>query len=224
MARTVAAPDTVARVRPRDSDAEATLVARLQTGDEWAVADLAAAHGAQIFRLALRCLRNHEDAEELTQDVLLLVSRRIGAFRQDSALGSWIHRITLNAAMSRLRRLGRRRRFEVGGLWSTASHAEGAMVPDPADGAPPVDAVLVQRERLAQLREAMTMLSPAVRRCIVVRDLGGLTTSDASRALQVNVDTVKSRIHRGRLQLRRRLRQLDCTNPKLAYTVAHYLE
>jgi RNA polymerase sigma-70 factor (ECF subfamily) len=208
-------------MRARRSDAEATLVARLQSGDEGAVADLAAAHGTQIFRLALRCLRNHEDAEELTQDVLLLVSRRIGAFRQDAALGSWIHRITLNAAMSRLRRLGRRRRIELGGLSSPAPDAVGAAVSDPADEAPLVEEVLLQRERLAQLHEAMRLLSPAVRRCLIVRDLSGLSTRDASRALRVNVDTVKSRIHRGRRQLRRRLCQLDCASPKLAYTGAH---
>lgn len=205
----------------RRSEAEATLIARLQTGDESAVADLAAAHGAQIFRLALGCLRNREDAEELTQDVLLLVSRRIGAFRQDAALASWIHRITLNAALSRLRRTGRRRRVEVGG-WSPSSwDVDGAVVPHPADHAPLADAVLLERERLSHLREALRVLSPAVRQCIVVRDLGGLSTHDASRALRVNVDTVKSRIHRGRLQLKRHLSQLDRSRPKLAYTGAH---
>ena len=58
----------------------------------------------KIFQLAFRYLRNHEDAEEVVQDVLLKVFRKIELFRGDSALSSWIYRITFNTAMSRLRR------------------------------------------------------------------------------------------------------------------------
>src|SRR5437764_4107949 len=87
----------------RDSQSEAALLARLQDGDERAVAELAATYGTKIYQLAFRYLRNKEDAEEITQDVLYKVYRRIGDFRGDAALSSWIYRITFNAAMSRLR-------------------------------------------------------------------------------------------------------------------------
>src|SRR5882724_11997393 len=79
------------------------LLTRLQSGDEHALADLNNAYGAKIYQLAFRYLRNKEDAEEITQDVLFKVYRKVGAFRGDSALSSWIYRITFNAAMSRLR-------------------------------------------------------------------------------------------------------------------------
>src|SRR5437870_7167042 len=79
------------------------LLARLKSGDEGALADLADAYGSKIYQLAFRYLRNKEDAEEVTQDVLFKVYRKVGAFRGDSALSSWIYRITFNAAMSRLR-------------------------------------------------------------------------------------------------------------------------
>src|SRR6187399_3644443 len=79
------------------------LLARLQSGDDRALADLADTYGAKIYQLAFRYLRNHEDAEEVAQDVLLKVYQKIDAFRGDSALSSWIYRITFNAAMSRLR-------------------------------------------------------------------------------------------------------------------------
>ena len=214
----MADPETEGRLRTRQSDAEVALIQRLQSGDEHAVADLALTHGSQIFRIALRCLRNHEDAEELTQDVLLVVSRRIHAFRQDAALGSWIHRITFNAAMSRLRRTRRRRQVEVGGLSPGSLDPGGpAIVPDPADETPAADAVLMLRERLAQLEAAMRALPAAVRRCIVVRDLECRSTHAASELLQVKAETVKSRIHRGRLLLRKRLSLPD---GKLAYTGA----
>src|SRR2546423_9357970 len=79
------------------------LLSRLQAGDEQAIGDLADAYGTKISQLAFRYLRNKEDAEEVTQDVLFKVYRKVGTFRGDAALSSWIYRITFNAAMSRLR-------------------------------------------------------------------------------------------------------------------------
>src|SRR6266540_2926579 len=79
------------------------LLARLQAGDERALTELADAYGAKIFQLAFRYLRSREDAEEVTQDVLFKVYRKVGEFRGDAALSSWIYRITFNASMSRLR-------------------------------------------------------------------------------------------------------------------------
>src|SRR5262247_4600934 len=79
------------------------LLERLKHGDESAMAELAATYSSKIYQLAFRYLRNKEDAEEITQDVLFKVYRKVGAFRGDAALSSWIYRITFNAAMSRLR-------------------------------------------------------------------------------------------------------------------------
>src|SRR5438128_1154022 len=87
----------------RDSTSDDTLLARLQGGDEHAIAELAQTYGSKIYQLAFRYLRNKEDAEEVTQDVLYKVYRNVGAFRGDAALSSWIYRITFNAAMSRMR-------------------------------------------------------------------------------------------------------------------------
>src|SRR6202040_4126439 len=83
--------------------ADQVLLERLQSGEERALADLADTYSSKIYQLAFRYLRNKEDAEEITQDVLFKVYRKVGAFRGDSALSSWIYRITFNAAMSRLR-------------------------------------------------------------------------------------------------------------------------
>src|ERR1019366_6229240 len=86
-----------------DATSEAAFLARLQAGDERAVADLATDYGSKIYQLAFRYLRKKEDAEEVTQGVLFKVYRKIDAFRGDAALSSWIYRITFNTAMSRLR-------------------------------------------------------------------------------------------------------------------------
>ena len=87
----------------RQSGIEQELVGRMQAGDPAAVTDLASTYGPRIHQLAFRYMKNWEDAEEVTQDVLLKVHRKIDAFRGDAALSSWIYRITFNTAMSRLR-------------------------------------------------------------------------------------------------------------------------
>src|SRR5664279_3089762 len=84
---------------PKDTE----LLERLQAGDETALGDLADAYSSKIYQLAFRYLRNKEDAEEVTQDVLYKVYRSVSNFRGDAALSSWIYRITFNASMSRLR-------------------------------------------------------------------------------------------------------------------------
>ncbi len=92
---------------------EQTLVSRLRLGDQSAMRELEATYGSKIYQLAMRYMRNHEDAEEVRQDVLLRVFQKFGAFRGNAALFSWIYRITFNTAMSRLRSATFRRPREV---------------------------------------------------------------------------------------------------------------
>ena len=80
-----------------------SLIEQLRTHDDNAVTELVGTYGPKVYQLAFRYLRNREDAEEVTQDVLMKVINKIAAFRGDSALSSWIYRITFNTAMSRLR-------------------------------------------------------------------------------------------------------------------------
>ncbi len=195
-------------MRTSRSQPELALVARLQAGDRDAVGDLAAAYGGRIFQLALRCLRNREDAEELTQDVLLIVCRRIGTFRCDSALSSWIHRITFNAAMSRLRRSRLRRRFERPGFDRVPPRGEGGhsrALPDPIDSAPAADDLMLRAELGARLGVALVQVPEPFRNCLELRDVQGLSTREASAVLRLKPQTLKSRVHRGRRMLQRRL-------------------
>src|SRR5687767_15002305 len=90
-------------MRKPSTQSDETLLARLKARDQKALAELIDTYGTKVYQLAFRYLRNKEDAEEVTQDVLYKVYRKVGAFRGDSALSSWIYRITFNAAMSRLR-------------------------------------------------------------------------------------------------------------------------
>src|SRR5262249_58660481 len=116
----------------RQEIVERDLVGRMRARDGSAVADLALLYGPRIQQLAFRYLKNWEDAEEVSQDVLMKVYRKIEAFRGDAALSSWIYRITFNTAMSRLRTARFNHAGEVPASDSQADGAETVRV-EPAD-------------------------------------------------------------------------------------------
>jgi RNA polymerase sigma-70 factor, ECF subfamily len=188
----------------RNTAGERELIDRMQAGDAGAVADLSAVYGARIHQLAFRYMKNWEDAEEVTQDVLMKVFRKIDAFRGDAALSSWIYRITFNTAMSRLR-TGRVGRAADQQRPDSADTATGQA--DPADWSTLADDHVLRREMREQLIAALTTLPEVYRTPVVLRDIQGMSTEEASRILHVKPQTLKSRLHRGRLILREALSQ-----------------
>lgn len=183
---------------------ESALVERLQAGDDTAVAELAREYGSRIHQLALRYTRNKEDAEEVVQDVLLKVRDKIALFRGDAALSSWIYRITFNTAMSRLRSTRSARHHEVPD--ETPIGDDGATrTNEPADWSNLGDDAVHRAELRDALRVAVAELPAIYRAPVILRDLRGLSTEEASRRLRVKDQTLKSRLHRGRLILRERL-------------------
>ena len=182
------------------------LVERLRGQDEEALAELSSLYGAKIYQLAFRYMRNHEDAEEVVQDVLLKVFRKIELFRGDSALSSWIYRITFNTAMSRLRRTKLTRLAEVTELEiGTSLQDDGPGAFDPADWSHMADEAMLRQELRERLFAAVGDLPAIYREPVILRDLRGLSTEEASTRLRVKDQTLKSRLHRGRLLLRERL-------------------
>ena len=185
------------------------LIEQLQSGNELAAAELAATYRARIYQLALRYVKNHEDAEEVAQDVLMKIYRSVGSFRGDAALTSWIYRITFNASISHLRRMRARR---VGRLLSLDLDRRESDIHAPheaiADSGEPIDERLVRSQLRRQLASAVRQLPPLYRAPVVLRDIRGLSTEEASAALNVKSQTLKSRLHRGRMILRERLGEL----------------
>ncbi|MFM8533193.1 MAG: RNA polymerase sigma factor [Acidimicrobiia bacterium] len=185
---------------------ESALVERLRRRDELALAELSSLYSHKIFQLAFRCLRNHEDAEEVVQDVLMKVFAKIEMFRGDSALSSWIYRITFNTAMSRLRRCKMTRAVETTELAIGASATDdGPGAIDPADWSRMADEELLRQQMRERLVEAVGDLPPIYREPVILRDFKGLSTEEASSRLRVKDQTLKSRLHRGRMLLRERL-------------------
>ena len=189
----------------RDPKEEA-LLTRLQAGDERAIAELSDTYGSKIHQLAFRYLRNKEDAEEVTQDVLWKVSRKVNEFRGDAALSSWIYRITFNAAMSRLRTA----RFQRQQNEDRQTGAEGEQTaaperPDIADWSDMADEHVLRSQLRRRVLRAVLALPAIYRAPVVLRDLQGMSTEEASAVLRVKDQTLKSRLHRGRLILRKQL-------------------
>jgi RNA polymerase sigma-70 factor (ECF subfamily) len=185
-----------------------TLLERLQRGDEQALAELADTYGTRIYQLAFRYLRNKEDAEEVAQDVLFKVHRNVGEFRGDAALSSWIFRITFNAAMSRLRSGPYQRAQEEQRLTSATDREDMETTPprhEPIDWSDLADERLFKSQLRQRLNRAILALPAIYRAPVMLRDIQGLSTEEASAVLHVKDQTLKSRLHRGRLILRKQL-------------------
>lgn len=182
------------------------LLARLQAGDESALRDLAEAYGSKIYQLAFRYLRNKEDAEEVMQDVLYKVYRKVGAFRGDAALSSWIYRITFNAAMSRLRTAKYQRTHNDELSITTAETDEPKSTRhEIADWSDLADEQVLRSQLRKRVARAIMALPAIYRAPVMLRDIQGMSTEEASAMLRVKDQTLKSRLHRGRLILRKQL-------------------
>ena len=184
-----------------------TLLSRLQAGDEQALSDLADEFGTKIYQLAFRYLRNKEDAEEVTQDVLFKVYRKVGEFRGDAALSSWIYRITFNAAMSRLRtaQYQRTQAEERREAANDSAAGDAARPSEVADWSDLADEQVLRSQLRQRVMRAILALPAIYRAPVMLRDIQGMSTEEASAVLQVKDQTLKSRLHRGRLILRKQL-------------------
>jgi RNA polymerase sigma-70 factor (ECF subfamily) len=183
--------------------ADHDLLAALRQHESTAAEALITAYGNRAYRLAVRITGNAEDAEEVVQDAMLNVVRKIDTFRGESAFGSWFYRIVSNAAY------GRRRpqasieipleevlpAFDERGRHAGLFRDWSASLDDPA----------VQRQLREVLTSAIDALPPHYRAVIVLRDVEGLSTIEVADALGIAVPTAKTRLHRARLVLRKRL-------------------
>lgn len=194
----------VAGDRASDKD----LIGRLRARDDDAAFELAERYSARIRQLVLRHVRNEEDADEVVQDVLLKVCRSIDSFRGDSALSSWIYRITFNTSMSRLRTT-KAARHEVELSLVSPAGSDGVRAPDLADWSSLGDDETLRGELRQKLVKALAGLPAIYRVPVLLRDVYGFSTEQASAALAVNGETLKSRLHRGRMILRDRLSEFS---------------
>ena len=187
--------ETVDREAPETDDAD--LVMRHRYGDAEAFDEVYSRHERMVYNLALRLLGDPEDAADLSQEVFLRIYRNLHRFRGRSTLRTWIYRIALNCSRSRLHRRKKR-----GVVWGDAAPERFERVPDTQRG-PEEKALAVDvGERVA---EALARLPSGFREAVVLRDLEGLTYGEIAAITGRRIGTVRSRIARGREQLRQKL-------------------
>ncbi|HWF27553.1 MAG TPA: RNA polymerase sigma factor SigM [Mycobacterium sp.] len=168
------------QVQRERSDAE--LLAAHVAGDRYAFGELFHRHQRQLHRLARLTTRTPEDAEDALQDAMLSAHRGASSFRHDAAVGSWLHRIVVNACLDRLRRAKAHRTVPLEDVYPVADRSTQVET-----------AIVVQR--------ALTRLPIEQRAAIVAVDMLGYPVADTARLLGVPEGTVKSRCARARVRL-----------------------
>ncbi len=204
-ARTHAAQDTssvsIAELSPLPLSDDA-LVSRTRAGDTVAFAELLGRHEEHLLRLALRFVRNEQDAQEVLQDVFVATWRKLPGFEERSQIGSWLYRVTVNASLMHLRM--RKRRPKLVDFAPADQTGEAATVEndtDPSRGLRP-DELLESRELGHVIQEAVAALPDSLRSVFEVREVQGWSTRQTARYLGLSEATVKTRLHRARLLLR----------------------
>ena len=180
-----------------------TLAARARAGDEAAFTALVELHQEQIYRLALRMTGSREDAADLTQETFLRAWRGLASFHGESAFSTWLYRLCSNACVDFLRR--RARRPAVSLTVAEDDDGEGERIRDIPDDRPSPEEEAERSERLDALRTALARLSDDHREILVLRELEGLSYAEIADTLGLEEGTVKSRIARARLALRKLL-------------------
>jgi RNA polymerase sigma-70 factor, ECF subfamily len=157
-------------------------------------------YAPRIFSIARRMLGNDADAEDVMQEVLLLVIRKIDTFRGDSQVGTWLHRVTVNAALAHRQKRANRQKHEVGEAMDDLSVAAPAS-PVNRWSVPPDETVLAA-EQHEIIEKAIKTLPEPFRDVYVLADVEGLPNTEIADMLKLSVPAVKSRLHRARLRMR----------------------
>ena len=179
------------REGPRD---DTDLVERLRAGAPGAFEELVRAYQHRVFGVALRMLGGRADAEDTAQEVFLRVHRAIGEFRGEARLSTWLYGITSNLCLNRLASADRKR-----------THAdEDAVMRAPSEAADAA-AAAERSEIEAALHQAIAELPDDRRIVVVLRDLEGLSYEEIAQALSLEPGTVRSRLHRARLDLKSKM-------------------
>ena len=184
---------------------EHELIKQLRAQNEAALGAFMAQYETRVFGLALRLTGNRQDAEEVLQDVFLTVFRKIDSFRGDSKLSSWLYRIATNAALMKLRKRPRIQQIPLEEELGPAMTDEGMIAEPVVDWSRLPDDELERKELTRRIEAAITQLPPDYRSVFVLRDVEGLSTEEACEILSLSEAALKSRLHRGRLFLRKQL-------------------
>ncbi|RMG55290.1 MAG: RNA polymerase sigma factor [Acidobacteria bacterium] len=164
-------------------------------GDEWAFERIYRSHVRKVYSICLRLLGDPADAEEVTQDVFVRLFQKIGTFRGDAALSTWLHRLAVNTALMALRHRRRRLTYEL------SDDMRPSLENSPSGSRR--DGLLLDR---IALERAIAQLPPGYRTVFVLHDIEGYQHEEIAEMLGIAVGTAKSQLHKARLKMRQLLR------------------
>lgn len=176
--------------------ADLELARRCRQGDAAAFEELYRAHAGRLYGLVLRMAGSNE-AEDLLQDVFLHAYRKLGAFRGESSLGTWLHRLAVNLCLDRLR--GRQAK-----MWRSTNSLDAEEAAEPVAAMPVVPTAISR----VDLDRAIARLPDGYRMAFVLHDVEGFDHHDVARMMGVTEGTSKSQVHKARMKLRAMLGSL----------------
>ncbi|MFO7650652.1 MAG: sigma-70 family RNA polymerase sigma factor [bacterium] len=175
------------------------LVRRVQAGNNEAFEELVKRYERKVYNIAYRLMGNERDASEVLQDAFLRAYRFLPKFQFKSSFFTWLYRIATNVSLTKLRK---REKVQLVSIDEPAN-ADGDLPLEIPDYRYNPEKMMKQRQLREALQKAVDELPPDYRSVVVLRDLEGLSNEEVSKVLSLTVAAVKSRLHRGRLELRK---------------------
>jgi RNA polymerase sigma-70 factor (ECF subfamily) len=192
--------------RPLADASDEVLVERARGQDEAAFEELVSRYEDKLYRLAMRFVRNETDAQEILQDAFLSAWRNLSAFEGRAQFGSWMYRVTVNAALMLLRSRNRHPEVTVDDVEPRALNdavaESGQTVRGSTDWSQRADEQLQSAQLRKHIRDSIDTLPDGLRTVFLLRDIEELSTEETAEALGLSVPAVKTRLHRARLALR----------------------
>jgi RNA polymerase sigma factor, sigma-70 family len=185
--------------------ADAAYIEKLKSGDADAFDKLVIRYSNDIYALLFRLTSDAEEASDLTQETFLRALRAVSGFRGESDLKTWLYRIAINESRNRFRWWKRRRRETTVSLDETLGNTESSYQDILADSCSSPEEDTLRREREAILQKALRDLPAIYREPVVLFDIEGLSYDEICKALDLNPGTLKSRLARGRQELKKKL-------------------
>ncbi|MEO6714705.1 MAG: sigma-70 family RNA polymerase sigma factor [Mycobacteriales bacterium] len=187
-------------------DVDIDIVRACQRGEPGAMDALIRATYSDVFALAFRLVRDRDEAADVTQEVFVRVLRSVKGFRGDAAFGTWLHRVTVNVALTEMRK--RSRRPQIG---TAAIGMPDAEYGELADTTPGPEEQAERHELLSRAEAAVAALPESARAIVVLRDIEGLSTAEVAAATGLTETAVKVRLFRARERLRAALTDTTVT-------------
>lgn len=190
------------------SNAEIQFIERLKAGDAAAFDTLVMRYSGDLYALLMRLMENAEEAADLTQETFMSALKSIDKFRGDADIKTWLFRIAINKSRNRHRWWKRRKRDETISMDASYGKSDTPLSETFESGTGNPEQETLRRERQKILTNALNDLPDIFREAVVLCDIEGFSYEEIAETLDINLGTVKSRISRGREELRKNLKDI----------------